>query len=84
MSLYHQKNQFNEIDLLEEKREVEEEMLPCPECNQISMNRTRSDCTLMDGTFIPNLEYYYCSSCHSKFYDDAAMGKIELVRGKKK
>ena len=43
---------------------------------------TRKQCTpvLNDGTFIPNLEYYYCSSCHAKFYGDAAMEIIELAR----
>ena len=41
------------------------------------MKKIKSDCTLSDGTFIPDLEYFYCASCHSRFYDDAAMTRIE-------
>jgi len=55
---------------------------PCPECGKMTIKQIKSDCTLQDGTFVPNLEFYYCSSCHSKLYDDAAMQKIESVRGK--
>jgi hypothetical protein len=54
--------------------------LPCPECGQVEMKRIKSGCTLADGTFIPNLEYFYCSSCNSRFYDDAAMTRIEKQR----
>jgi len=55
--------------------------LPCPECGQIAMKKIKSDCTLSDGTFIQNLEYFYCSSCHFRFYDDAAITRIEGQRG---
>ena len=59
---------------------IEFEPLPCPECGQIEMEKIKADCTLSDGTFIQNLEYFYCSSCHSRFYDDAAMTRIEKQR----
>jgi len=45
------------------------------------MKKIKSDCTLSDGTFIQNLEYFYCSSCHFRFYDDAAITRIEGQRG---
>jgi len=54
--------------------------LPCPECGQVEMKKIKADCTLSDGTFIPDLEYFYCSSCHSRFYDDAGMARIERER----
>ena len=56
------------------------EPLPCPECGKVSMKKIRANCTLADGTFISDLEYFYCSSCHSNFYDDAAMARIEKDR----
>lgn len=54
--------------------------LPCPECGQVVMKKIKTDCTLSDGTFIPEMEYFCCSSCHAKFYDDAAMARIEKQR----
>ena len=56
------------------------EPIPCPECGQLAMKKIKANCTLSDGTIIPDLEYFYCSSCHSKFYDDAAMAMIEKKR----
>lgn len=79
MSSFHQKNHLIENNLLSNT----ETLYPCPECNKVTMKRIQSDCILNDGTFIPNLEYYYCSSCHAKFYDDAAMEIIELARQEK-
>lgn len=67
--------------LIDRKKIAKElESLPCPECGQVTMKKIKRDCTLLDGTFIPELEYFYCSSCHSKFYDDVAMAKIEDKR----
>ncbi len=65
---------------IDKKLSKELEALPCPECEQLAMKKIKSDCTLSDGTFIQNLEYFYCSSCHAKFYDNAAMVKIEEER----
>ena len=71
---------------LQKKRSIEKkiskglEALPCPECGQLAMRKIKSDCTLSDGTLIQNLEYFYCSLCRAKFYDDAAMAKIEEER----
>lgn len=76
MSSFLQKNHLTENGVLEKK----EKLFPCPECGNITMQLVQVDCTLNDGTYIPNLEYYFCSSCQSKFYHDAAMEKIETVR----
>lgn len=66
--------------LIDKKLSTDFETLPCPECGQIEMKKIKIDCTLSDGTFIQNLEYFYCSSCHSRFYDDAGMTRIERQR----
>ena len=63
--------------LIDKKLSTDFEPLRCPECDQVEMKKIKSDCTLSDGTFIPDLEYFYCASCHSRFYDDAAMTRIE-------
>ena len=76
MSSFIQKNRSTEGDIALEQ----EISLPCPECGQISMRRMQSDCALRDGTFIPNLHFYFCSSCQSRFFDDASMKAIEAVR----
>jgi len=71
-------NQNNKNEVLHEK----EYILPCPECGQVAMKHVEKDCTLKDGTYIPNLIFLYCSSCQSKFYDNSAMEMIESFRQK--
>ena len=78
MSSYPQKSLLIDDDMVIEK----ETILPCPECGELSMEKVQKDCTLIVGTFIANLPHFFCSSCESKFFDDAAMNIIESFRAK--
>jgi predicted RNA-binding Zn-ribbon protein involved in translation (DUF1610 family) len=82
MSSLLQKNHSTKENVLEQEQSEDNELFPCPECGKMTIKRIKSDCTLRDGTFVPNLEFYYCSTCHAKLYDDAAMQKIEIFREK--
>ncbi len=55
-------------------------ILSCPECGKRAMRRALGSCKLEDGIFIPALERFHCFSCHADFFDDAAMGQIEVHR----
>ena len=57
-------------------------VLNCPECGKKSMRRISGPCQLLDGTLIPELERFQCSSCKANFFDDAAMHTIDSFRHK--
>ncbi len=76
MSSYHQKNHLTKTKSVRDKIVI----LPCPECGFVSMKRIKADCTLNDGTKVPGLKHYLCSTCGSKFYDNEAMERIESIR----
>ncbi len=61
----------------------ETEKFSCPECGKNTMRRERSDCPLLDGTLVKNLDRYHCSSCGTDLFDCAAMREIRRQRGKK-
>ncbi len=54
--------------------------LPCPTCGSLAMKRIRGDCTLQDGTVVPDLERFQCRQCQENFFDDAAMRAITDFR----
>ncbi len=55
-------------------------VLTCPECDEKALRRVSGVCKLLDGTFIPKLERFQCSSCKANFFDDAAMKTIDKYR----
>ncbi|MDP8240066.1 MAG: hypothetical protein P9X24_13325 [Candidatus Hatepunaea meridiana] len=61
--------------------QIKDVILTCPECGQMSMIRIKDDCKLLDGTLIPNLERWQCSSCKADFFDVEAMRVIEDCLG---
>ena len=57
-------------------------VLPCPECGQISMIRTKGDCKLKDGFMVPDLERWQCSSCKANFFEVEDLHIIADFRAK--
>jgi len=55
-------------------------VMSCPECGKKAMRRFSGSCRLLDGTLIPKLERFHCSSCKADFFDDGAMQVIEEFR----
>ncbi len=55
---------------------------PCPECGQIKLVWVTGDCTLLDGSVVPNIRRLQCSSCKEDFFDHNAMSVIEAYRRK--
>ena len=53
----------------------------CPECGKKSIQPIQDDYLEEDGVVIPSLEYFQCASCKAVFFDDAAMRRIEALRG---
>ncbi len=78
MSSYLQNDQVNTY----ERNPLGQGPFPCPECGQINLVWVTGDCTLLDGTVVPNLKRLQCSSCQEDFFDHNAMGVIEAHRRK--
>ncbi len=57
-------------------------VLTCPECGERAMRRVAGPCHLLDGTSIPVLERFQCSSCQANFFDNDAMKTIDAFREK--
>jgi hypothetical protein len=55
-------------------------VLSCPQCGKKAMRRVSGPCQLLDGTFLPELERFQCSSCKANFFDDKAMKAIDRFR----
>ncbi len=55
-------------------------VLSCPQCGKKAMRRVGGPCQLLDGTLIPELERFQCSSCKANFFDDKAMKAIDKFR----
>jgi len=79
MSSYHQNMQQSDKGQLALSGK---EPLPCPDCGKVSLIRVKNDCTLLDGTVVPNLERLQCSSCKANFFDVPAMDAISAHRRK--
>jgi len=56
------------------------EPLPCPECGKMEMVSVVETCRLADGLTVKRLRHYRCRSCHARFFDDAAMHRIQQQR----
>ena len=56
------------------------EGLSCPECGKETLVWEFGDCTLLDGTVVPNLEYMHCTMCGENLFDLQAMQRIREVR----
>ena len=56
------------------------EPLPCPECGEDRLVRVVENCRLDDGLTVRRLAHYKCQSCQSRFFDDAAMHRIQTER----
>ncbi len=78
MSSYLQNDQVD----TDESSPLGQGPFPCPECGQISLVWVTGDCTLLNGTVVPNLKRLKCSSCLEDFFDHIAMGVIEAYRRK--
>jgi hypothetical protein len=56
------------------------EPLPCPECGKPEMVSIVETCRLADGLTVDLLRHYRCRSCGARFFDDAAMHRIQQQR----
>ena len=56
------------------------EPLLCPECGKTEMVSIVESCCLADGLTVKRLRHYRCRSCGSRFFDDAAMHRIQQQR----
>ena len=56
------------------------EPLPCPQCEKTEMVSVTETCRLADGLIVKRLRYYRCRSCGARFFDDAAMHRIQRQR----
>ena len=52
----------------------------CPDCGEKKLTRIIETCRLQDGLVIPRLSHLKCRSCSARYFDDAAMGRIEKIR----
>ena len=55
------------------------EPLPCPDCGT-AMVTVVETCRLADGLTVKRLRHYRCRSCGARFFDDAAMHRIQQQR----
>ena len=58
------------------------EPLPCPECGAMRMAHTVEDCRAEDGLTVRRLRHFKCGACGARFFDDAAMHRIQSERAK--
>ena len=56
------------------------EPLRCPECEKTEMVSVVETCRLADGLAVKRLRHYRCRSCGARFFDDAAMHRIQQQR----
>ena len=56
------------------------EPLPCAECGKTEMVSVIETCRLADGLIVKRLRHYRCRSCGARFFDDAAMHRIQQQR----
>lgn len=54
--------------------------MPCPECGEDRLMRVVEDCPLDDGFAVRRLPHHKCQSCHARFFDDAAIHRIQSER----
>lgn len=57
--------------------------LPCPECGAMQMVYTVENCRTEDGLTVRRLRHLKCSACGTRFFDDAAMHRIQAERVKR-
>lgn len=58
------------------------ELLPCPECGAMQMACTVENCRMEDGLTVRRLRHFKCRACGARFFDDAAMHRIQTERAK--
>lgn len=58
------------------------EPLPCSECGETRLVSTVENCRLEDGLTIRRLRHFKCLSCDARFFDTAAMHRIQEERKK--
>jgi YgiT-type zinc finger domain-containing protein len=56
------------------------EPFPCPECGKIEVVSVVETFCLADGLTVRKLRHYKCRSCGERFFDDAAMHRIQAER----
>lgn len=56
------------------------EPFPCPECGDVGMVRVVENCRLDDSFLVKRLAHFKCRSCGARFFDDAAMHRIQAER----
>ena len=56
------------------------EPLPCPECGAEQMVHRIENCQFDDGLVVKRLRHFRCAACNSRFFDDAAMHRIQEER----
>ena len=54
--------------------------LPCPECGAVQMADTVDNYRTEDGLMVRRLRHLKCGACGARFFDDAAMHRIQAVR----
>ena len=58
------------------------EPLPCPECGAMRMGYTVGNCRTEDGLTVRRLRHLKCSACGARYFDDAAMHRIQAERAR--
>ena len=58
------------------------EPLPCPECGAMQMAYTVESCQTEDGLKLRRLGHFKCGACGARFFDDAAMHRIQRERAR--
>jgi len=56
------------------------EPFPCAECGKTEVVSVVETCHLADGVTAKRLRHYKCGSCGARFFDDAAMHRIQQER----
>jgi transcriptional regulator NrdR family protein len=56
------------------------EPLPCPECGEERLVCVVENCRLDDGLTVRHLAHRKCLACQTRFFDDAAMHRIQSER----
>ena len=52
----------------------------CVECGKTEVVSVVETCHLADGVTVKRLRHYKCGSCGARFFDDAAMHRIQQDR----
>ncbi len=56
------------------------EPLPCPECGKTKVVSVVETCRLADELTVKKLRHFRCQSCDARFFDNAAMHRIQQER----